>query len=100
MPRFVLLSQFPSRANLLDAVVASSFVPGVTGTLAAGAPTVWVPGRGDVACVDGGLLRNWPRLPLAAAARTVTVSAFPGCRKRVLFSIRPSKSQTIAKIML
>ena len=31
------------------------------------------------ACIDGGLLCNWPRLPLTSAAHTVMISAFPGC---------------------
>ena len=75
--RFALVADFSSRDELLDAVVASSFVPGVTATLGGG-ESGWPTNARGGKQIDGGLTANWPALPAEVAERTVRVSAFPG----------------------
>ena len=67
---FALLSDFESRAALIDALRCSSFVPGVTGGLLSAWPRV-----DGAPALDGGLTRNWPR---PRRDDTVCVSPFAG----------------------
>ena len=69
LPRLVFESSFVSRAHLIEALIASSFVPGVTGSISTH-PSV----AGDKR-IDGGLARNWPRLK---NTEMLVVSAFVG----------------------
>ena len=69
---FGLVSDFPSRETLVDAVIASCFIPAITGPLI-GAP---FPRVGGAVAIDGGLTRNWPAPP--GAHRTVYISPIPG----------------------
>ena len=78
--RVSLRSKFGSREELLDTLIASSFVPGVTGSVAE------IPAVNGATAIDGGLVRNWPRLPMNDF-HTIHVSPFAGD-----FAICPPKS--------
>ncbi|KAI4318792.1 hypothetical protein MLD38_032459 [Melastoma candidum] len=69
-PRGLLVDQFDSRADLINAVVTSSFIPGYL------APTPVTLFRNRL-CIDGGLTLF---MPPTSAAHTVRVCAFPAAR--------------------
>lgn len=78
-PRFRFVSNFSSRDHLIECLRISAFLPGITGPMAR-VPTL---DDGSTA-IDGGFVRNWPRLPRGKQAsgedgyRTLLVSAFAG----------------------
>ncbi|KAI3752761.1 hypothetical protein L2E82_24798 [Cichorium intybus] len=69
-PRGLLVDQFDSREDLINAVITSSFIPGYL------APRPAIVFRNRL-CVDGGLTLF---MPPTSAARTVRVCAFPASR--------------------
>ncbi|KAI3675912.1 hypothetical protein L1987_85508 [Smallanthus sonchifolius] len=69
-PRGLLVDQFDSREDLINAVITSSFIPGYL----APRPAILFRNR---LCVDGGLTLF---MPPTSAARTVRVCAFPAGR--------------------
>ncbi|KAI7725388.1 hypothetical protein M8C21_007209 [Ambrosia artemisiifolia] len=69
-PRGLLVDQFDSREDLINAVITSSFIPGYL----APRPAILFRNR---LCVDGGLTLF---MPPTSAARTVRVCAFPAER--------------------
>uniref|UniRef100_A0A251VIZ4 Patatin n=1 Tax=Helianthus annuus TaxID=4232 RepID=A0A251VIZ4_HELAN len=69
-PRGLLVDQFDSREDLIDAVITSSFIPGYL----APRPATLFRNR---LCVDGGLTLF---MPPTSAAQTVRVCAFPAGR--------------------
>ncbi|KAF8105401.1 hypothetical protein N665_0158s0082 [Sinapis alba] len=66
-PRGLLVDQFDSKSDLIDAVIASAFIPGYLAPM----PATMFRNR---VCVDGGLTLF---MPPTAAAKTVRVCAFP-----------------------
>lgn len=69
-PRGLLVDQFDSKEDLINAVIASSFIPGY---LAPKPATMYR----NTLCIDGGLTLF---MPPTAAAETVRVCAFPAAR--------------------
>lgn len=69
-PRGLLVDQFDSREDLINAVITSSFIPGYL------APRPAIVFRNRL-CVDGGLTLF---MPPTSAAQTVRVCAFPASR--------------------
>ncbi|PWA90544.1 acyl transferase/acyl hydrolase/lysophospholipase [Artemisia annua] len=69
-PRGLLVDQFDSREDLINAVITSSFIPGYL----APRPAILFRNR---LCVDGGLTLF---MPPTSAARTIRVCAFPAGR--------------------
>ena len=73
------MSEYRSKADVLDALCASCYIPGVTGPL-------WpkMEYRGTKRFTDGGLTRNWPSLPAAGRedgpgpSETLHISPFAG----------------------
>nr|XP_043621072.1 patatin-like phospholipase domain-containing protein 4 [Erigeron canadensis] len=69
-PRGLLVDQFDSREDLINAVITSSFIPGYL----APRPAILFRNR---LCVDGGLTLF---MPPTSAAKTIRVCAFPASR--------------------
>ncbi|CAM8959871.1 unnamed protein product [Rhodiola kirilowii] len=69
-PRGLLVDQFDSKEDLINAVITSSFIPGYL------APTPATRFR-DKLCIDGGLTLF---MPPTSAAKTVRICAFPAGR--------------------
>ena len=89
LPRQEFVSQFPDREALLEAVLRSCCIPGVTGGLlrpGGGLPAQraspsllerqHVPSQTDLYAIDGGLLRNWPPHPVAGPDETLFIAPF------------------------
>ncbi|BBG96114.1 Acyl transferase/acyl hydrolase/lysophospholipase superfamily protein, partial [Prunus dulcis] len=73
-PRGLLVDQFDSKEDLIDAVFTSSFIPGLQYRYLAPRPATMFRNR---LCIDGGLTLF---MPPTSAAQTVRVCAFPASR--------------------
>jgi patatin-like phospholipase domain-containing protein 2 len=97
VPRQAFISEFSSRESLVEAVVRSCAIPGITagwrvpgGGLQTHQTRLGVNWTGNVACVseltgrrarwaiDGGLVRNWPVHPAADCKSTLFIAPFAG----------------------
>ncbi len=97
VPRQAFISEFSSRESLVEAVVRSCAIPGITagwrvpgGGLQTHQTRLGVNWTGSVACVseltgrrarwaiDGGLVRNWPVHPAADCKSTLFIAPFAG----------------------